>query len=112
MQEINIENFYKDSFKNRSKIKQDEKVSCYYCCTSYLGKYITRWTDDDTVICDCGIDSVVPYEVSEEVLKKAHKKWFGSDEEEEVLDKFFSEDNRETLKNIGINIPESFGKPW
>jgi len=81
---MNIENFVKDSFRNRSKIKPDEKVSCYYCCTTYLGKYITEWTGDDTAICPCGIDSVVPFEVDTKTLRKAHDRWFGSDREEAI----------------------------
>lgn len=77
---MNIENFCRDAFKNRSRIKPDEMVSCYYCRTSYLGKYITEWTDNNqTAICPCGIDSVVPYEVDPRTLEKAYDYWFGCD---------------------------------
>ena len=76
--EHNIELFINHSFKNRSLIKPDEKVSCYYCRTSYLGKYIVEWTDEGkTAVCPCGVDSVVPYEVDEGTLTKAHDRWFG-----------------------------------
>jgi len=97
---MNIENFVKDSFRNRSKIKPDEKVSCYYCCTTYLGKYITEWTGDDTAICPCGIDSVVPYEVDAKTLRKAHDRWFGYPGET-------IQDYKNSCENIpGVNFVE------
>ncbi len=74
----NIEDFPKHSFRNKSLIKPDEKVSCYYCRTTYLGKYIEYYTGDDTAICPCGIDSVLPYEVDHETLKLASEKYFGA----------------------------------
>lgn len=97
---MDIELFIKHSFKNRSLIKPDEKVSCYYCRTSYLGKYIVEWTDDGmTAICPCGIDSVVPYEVDEETLTKAHDRWFG------YSDDFTIESVRMRMKDDCANIP-------
>lgn len=100
---MDIELFIKHSFKNRSLIKPDEKVSCYYCRTSYLGKYITEWTGDDTAICPCGIDSVVPYEVDEETLTRAHDRWFGYSDEDGEL--YSIKKYKDGLKKDATNIP-------
>lgn len=73
---MNIQDFIQHATNNRSKIFPDTKVSCYYCCTTYLGKYITEWTADDCAICPCGIDSVVPFEVDYKTLQEASKYYF------------------------------------
>lgn len=96
---MNIVKFSQDSFKNRSKIKSDETVSCYHCQKTYLGKYIVEWTDEGmTAICPCGVDSVVPYEVDEETLLAACRFWFGYSDEE--IEKY-----KDSLKNDCANIP-------
>lgn len=100
---MNIEKFTLDSFRNRYLIKPDEKVSCYYCRTSYLGKYIVEWTDEGmTAICPCGIDSVVPYEVDEETLTKAHDRWFGYSDDSGEL--YSIKKYKDSLKNDCLNI--------
>lgn len=76
---MNIQDFIQHATNNRSKIFPDTKVSCYYCCTTYLGKYITEWTADDCAICPCGIDSVVPFEVDAKTLEEAFKFYFGDE---------------------------------
>lgn len=97
---MDIELFINHSFKNRSLIKPDEKVSCYYCRTSYLGKYITEWTDEGmTAICPCGIDSVVPYEVDQETLELAYERWFS------YSDDFTMKSIRIRMKDDCMNIP-------
>jgi hypothetical protein len=96
---MNIEKFTQVSFRNRSLIKPDGKVSCFYCRTTYLGKYITEWTDEGmTAICPCGIDSVVPYEVDQETLNRAHDRWFGYDDD--TIEKY-----KDSLKNDCMNVP-------
>lgn len=78
---MDIKEFIKFATNNRHKIFQDEKVSCYYCCETFLGKYIEEYTADSCAICPCGVDSIIPFEVDENTLKEAHEYYFGYDEE-------------------------------
>lgn len=90
---IPIEDFIKHATNNRSKIFQDEKVSCYYCCKTFLGKYIEEYTATNDAICPCGIDSIIPFEVDEKTLEEAHRYYFGFIDEptKEDRDKEFEE---------------------
>lgn len=56
---------YKRAFENWSKVKAAKKVGCYYCCKVTDSKFVTdkcKDKNDYTAICDCGVDSVVPYD--------------------------------------------------
>ncbi len=71
-------------FLNRNRIDEnleknpDHKVSCYYCCRTYLASKIENYTDGgNTIICPyCMVDSVLDREFRFEELKKMHKSMF------------------------------------
>jgi len=77
----------KRSFKAREALEKAEQCGCYYCTRIYTPGFIKEWEDNDkTAICPiCGIDSVVPYDVSldesldkfKQKLEKWYKESFG-----------------------------------
>lgn len=75
---MNIQDFIKDSMNNKHKIFPDTVVSCYHCKRVYLGKEIKEYTADNSAICNCWVDSVVPYEVDPETLEKASRYYFSA----------------------------------
>ena len=95
---MDIKEFIKFSTNNRSKIFPDEKVSCYYCCETFLGKYIEEYTADNCAICPCGVDSIVPFEVDEKTLKEASKYWFGT--EEDISEEDYYKKLESSVENI------------
>lgn len=100
---MNIQDFIKHATNNRSKIFQDEKVSCYYCCKTFLGKYIEEYTADNCAICPCGIDSIIPFEVDEKTLEEAYQYYFGCDEEPTKEDR--NKELEEAVEKLdGINF--------
>lgn len=72
----------KRSFKAREALEKAEQCGCYYCIEVYEPKLIECWVDKTAVCPKCGIDSVVPYDVSlDESLEKFKQK----------LDKWYEE---------------------
>lgn len=72
----------KQTSLHRNVILASEKVACYYCFRVYSPKKLTEWTDkQQTAVCLCGIDGVVPFNEQNTmaVLKAAHKIGFGHD---------------------------------
>jgi hypothetical protein len=59
------------SFKNKKSLKENTVASCFCCCKSFKVESIKEWCDHgETALCPlCGIDSVLPGKVDEEVLK-------------------------------------------
>ena len=74
-----IEEATRIAWKNRSKIKEDTVCSCYYCLSKYDGGEISEYLDNEqTAVCPkCGIDSVIPEDVDEEILMDVNEKYFG-----------------------------------
>jgi hypothetical protein len=57
-----LEDAHKFSFKNRAEILKSNQVGCFYCQAIYAAKEIDDYTDsdDETALCArCGIDSVI-----------------------------------------------------
>jgi hypothetical protein len=54
------------SFRNRSALSKSNICSCFYCLSKISPNEIKEWIDDDeTALCPkCGIDSLVPGDVS------------------------------------------------
>jgi hypothetical protein len=54
------------SFKNKDEIISSEICSCFYCLAKFTPNEINEWVDEgSTAICPkCGIDSVVPGDIS------------------------------------------------
>lgn len=68
---------HKQAYKNREQILASKLVSCFYCCRTYPPSEITEWTDNDqTAICPCWVDSVLPGQYTPEFLREMYKWWF------------------------------------
>ena len=70
------------AIKNRQLVEQSTNAGCFHCLKIFNVSEIKDYTDNDkTVICPlCGVDSVVGdmcgFELSEDILKKAHQFWY------------------------------------
>lgn len=65
------------SFNNHKEIAAATHCGCYFCTEVYETKEIVEWTDyGRTAICPrCGIDAVVPGNVTREQLQEAHNRY-------------------------------------
>lgn len=68
---------------NEEDLSRSDHCGCFYCLNIFEPYEVNSWIKDRggrTAICPyCGIDSVLPdsmVELSEEYLKKMHKRWF------------------------------------
>jgi len=66
------------SWKSRHKIEREGTASCFHCKKKMKVEEVVDWLDDElTGMCPhCGIDSLLPGEVSDELLSAMKKKWF------------------------------------
>lgn len=67
------------SFRNREKVKQSEYCSCFYCLSVFKSSEVIEWVDnEDTALCPkCGIDSVIPGIIDNDILEIYNKESFG-----------------------------------
>lgn len=81
---VGINQFPQLSMKNRPLVEQSTSAGCFHCCKIFAITEITKYTDNNkTCLCPhCDIDSVVGnmcgFELTEDILKKAHAFWFKS----------------------------------
>lgn len=78
---MDVQKFNKLSIKNKEELKNHKDCSCYHCLKVFRTTEVTNYCEEldgsETAICPhCGIDSLVPGNVSKEILKSAHKFWF------------------------------------
>ena len=69
---------YIHSILNRKDLEKVEKCSCYFCVEVFPAKEIVEWMEDgETAICPrCGVDAILPGEISKKDLVKCCKAWF------------------------------------
>ena len=78
---MDVSKFNKLSIRNKEELKNHKNCSCYFCLKVFKTTEVKEFTEEldgsETAICPfCGIDSLVPGEVSKEILKSAQKFWF------------------------------------
>ncbi len=110
-------------FLNRYRIEEnlennpDHKLSCYFCCKTYLASEVTDYTDGgSTLICPyCMVDSVLDGEVPLEKLQKMHESMFSTSsfdegeyagEHEGEYEEKIKIDEDELKKILNINVDE------
>lgn len=81
---MKLEELHKKSFKNGELIKTAPICSCFYCLKKYPGTLVTEFAKEKdnmkTAICPfCWIDSVIPEDISDELLKNLREEYFIKD---------------------------------
>ena len=73
-----LKTFHKECSYHREVVLGGDDCSCFYCNTVFPPTDIVRWTDkDQTAICPrCGIDSILPGEVTKDLLVAMHHNYF------------------------------------
>jgi len=74
------------AFKNREALEEVNFCSCYQCAKKFTIEDIKEWTDGNvTAICPhCGVDSVLPGNITDETLKQMKEYWFGNADKQNV----------------------------
>ena len=87
MEEEMLNKIYEHCSNNKEELLKSEKCGCFNCLTIFDPKEIFEWIEFDegeyTAFCPyCAIDSILPesdeYELTEDLLKKMHKRWMES----------------------------------
>jgi hypothetical protein len=75
-----LKRLHNKSSNHRDKLMAENICSCFYCCKKFIPSSIYEWVDsNDTALCPyCGIDSVVPGDIDDVLLKEMQDYWFNT----------------------------------
>ncbi len=95
LSESELRQLHKASFRNESRVKKSELVSCFDCAQIFSASLVTWWVDDDperTAMCPlCETDAILPDDeeilITHDLLQQMNKRWFSGLDKEYLLPK-------------------------